>query len=123
VKLFLIPLLFCSLLFGDSLHFTQDKKKHLGISFALGNATALYMQYNYPHNSYAKNLLISTSLATIPGIVKELSDSQKNNNHFSSADLTYDILGSFLGAITGVTIGKKIFVNIKEKKIAYNMTF
>ncbi len=120
--LVLIPLL-STIIFADSLRFAEDKQKHLGVSFLLGNATALYMHYNYPKNSYTKNLLIGTALATLPGLLKEVSDSRKNNNYFSSADLSYDILGSFLGNIVGAYISKNIFINVKEQKIAYNINF
>ena len=120
--LFFIVLL-SSLLFSDSMDFTTDKKKHLGASFLIGTATGMYMEYNYKQNSYSENLLIGTSLAMVPGILKEISDERKANNHFSGSDLAYDFVGSLLGNIVGNYISENLFVDAKNKQIAYNVKF
>jgi len=103
--------------------FANDKKKHLGISFLLGSATGMYMQYNYQNNSFTENLIIGTSLAMIPGIAKEYHDSKQANNHASGADLAYDLLGSITGTMFGIYVSKKLFVNIKQRKVTYNVKF
>lgn len=123
MKKVIFLLLFAQLLFSDNMSFANDKKKHLGISFLLGNATGMYMKYNYQDNSYTKNLLIGTSLAMIPGVLKEYSDSKQVDNYASSADLAYDLLGSITGTIFGIYISKKLFVNIKQRKVTYNVKF
>ena len=116
-------LLFSQLLFSDSTNFANDKKKHLGISFLLGSATGAYMKYNYQNNSYTKNLLIGTTIAMVPGILKEYSDSTKPNNHISSADLMYDLVGSVAGTMFGIYISEEFFIDVKQRKITYNIKF
>lgn len=123
MKKVIFLLLFAQLLFSDNMSFANDKKKHLGISFLLGNAIGMYMKYNYQDNSYTKNLLIGTSLAMIPGVLKEYSDSKQVDNYASSADLAYDLLGSITGTIFGIYVSKKLFVNIKQRKVTYNVKF
>lgn len=123
MKKVLVFLLFTQLLFSDSMQFTSDKQKHLGVSFLLGSAAGAYMKYHYQDNSYAKNLFMGTTIAMVPGILKEYSDSTKANNHFSSADLAYDLLGSVTGTIFGIYISKNFFIDVKQRKIAYNIEF
>lgn len=103
--------------------FEDDKQKHLGASFLIGTATGVYMDYNYKNNSYSKNLLIGTSIAMVPGVLKEIYDSSKDDNKFDGADIAYDLLGSLIGNITGNYISKNLFIDIKKQKIAYNIKF
>jgi len=105
------------------MQFTNDKQKHLGASFLLGSAAGAYMKYNYQNNSYTKNLLIGTTIAMIPGVLKEYSDSTKPNNHISSADLAYDLLGSVAGTMFGIYISEEFFIDVEQRKIAYNIKF
>ena len=98
-----------------------DKKKHLGVSFAIGAATGIYMDKNYQDNTYSQNLLIGTSLAMIPGLLKEIYDDRQENNSFDTADLAYDLAGSLLGNIVGNYISESLFIDVKHKQIAYNI--
>jgi uncharacterized protein YfiM (DUF2279 family) len=66
-----------------------DKKQHFAVSFVLGIATA---------NQWPDNKPLSIGVAMIPGIAKEISDSQKGGSGFSGKDIAWD----FLGALTGV---------------------
>ena len=59
----------------------------------------------------------------IPGVLKEYSDSTKPNNHISSADLAYDLLGSVTGTMFGMYISEEFFIDVKQRKIAYNIKF
>lgn len=123
MKKVIFLLLFAQLLFSDSMQFANDKKKHLAISFLLGSATGMYMEHNYQDNSYIKNLLIGTSLAMVPGVIKEYSDSRQSDNYASGGDLAYDLLGSLTGTILGIYVSKKLFVNIQQRKVTYNVKF
>ncbi|MCE3000041.1 MAG: hypothetical protein ACK59Y_02455 [Betaproteobacteria bacterium] len=40
-------------------------------------------------------------MAMIPGLLKEISDSQKSNNHFSGKDMAANALGAALGVQFG----------------------
>ena len=123
MKKVIFLLLFAQLLFSDSMDFANDKKKHLGISFLLGSVTGMYMEHNYQDNSYTQNLLIGTSLAMVPGVIKEYSDSRQSDNYASSGDLAYDLLGSLTGTILGIYVSKKLFVNTQQRKVTYNVKF
>lgn len=116
-------LLLIFLSIGSLYAIESDKKKHLGVSFALGTATGMYMEYNYRENSYTKNLIIGTSITMIPGVLKELSDDREKDNSFDEADIAYDFVGSLAGNILGNFISKNLFVDVKNKKISYNIKF
>jgi len=110
-------------LYAEDYHFEKDKKRHFAISAAMGSATGLYLEKNYKSYSYNKKIILGTSIALVPGILKELSDAQEKNNRFSRADLFYDFLGSLSGNILGQYLGKEIFIDINKKNISYKVKF
>ena len=69
----------------------SDKLKHFAVSFALGTASGAYFE----------NKWTAFGVAMIPGLVKEISDSQKSNNHFSGKDMAANALGAALGVQFG----------------------
>lgn len=66
----------------------SDKKLHFGVSFVLGYATG---------NQWPDNKPLAIGVAMIPGILKEVADSQKGGSGFSSKDLVWDLVGATLG--------------------------
>lgn len=101
----------------------SDKQKHFGVSFAFGTATGIYMDRNYEENSYTTNLIIGTSIAMIPGVLKEVYDDRQDDNDFDEADLAYDFAGSLAGNILGNYLSENLFVDVKNKKLSYNIKF
>ncbi|EIJ32862.1 hypothetical protein [Thiothrix nivea] len=69
----------------------KDKQLHFAVSAVLGVAA-----YSHTHDR-AK----AFGLAMIPGILKEVADSQQDNNDFSGKDLAWDALGAAVGIQTG----------------------
>lgn len=69
----------------------SDKFKHAAVSFALGTASGAFFE----------NKWTAFGVAMIPGLVKEISDSQKSNNHFSGKDMAANALGAALGVQFG----------------------
>jgi putative lipoprotein len=69
----------------------SDKTMHFALSAGTGLAA-----YAYTHSKPK-----AFGLAMIPGIVKEVADSQEQNNHFSGKDLAWDAVGAFAGIQLG----------------------
>ena len=69
----------------------SDKAKHFAVSSIIG----------FGAYAYSKNKLKAFGIALAPGVLKEISDSQKANNHFSGKDLAWDALGAYAGVQTG----------------------
>lgn len=76
-----------------------DKGEHLALSFgmATGWSTALWLLGDDPPLVRAA---LSTSLSLIPGLMKELYDSGRHGNSFSSKDLTWDLIGAVTGTLS-----------------------
>ena len=69
----------------------RDKAKHVVVSAVLGTASGAYFE----------NKWTAFGVAMIPGLVKEISDSRKHDNHFSGKDLAADAIGAALGVQFG----------------------
>lgn len=74
----------------------NDKAKHFAVSVPFG-ALGSYLARDTSHP-----VLYGTLIGSVPGLIKELSDGCKSNGSgFSTRDMTYNILGSLLGASLG----------------------
>ena len=123
-KIILYSFLFTVLVQGDDFSLKKDKKLHFGISFIFGVASTTYIENNYKNNySRKKKILLSTSLAVIPGILKEVMDSKEQNNSFDKADLSYDVLGAFTGSLISSYFYKGININPVQKELSFNLKF
>ncbi len=69
----------------------SDKIKHVAVSAALGTASAMHFEDKW----------VAFGVAMIPGVLKEVADSTRKNNHFSGKDLVADALGAALGVQLG----------------------
>lgn len=69
----------------------EDKQLHFTVSAALGVAA-----YSHTHDR-AK----AFGWAMVPGILKEIADSQQDDNRFSGKDLAWDALGAAVGVQAG----------------------
>ena len=83
-----------------------DKNKHFAVSAILGGAA-----YAYTHNRTK-----AFGLALIPGILKEVADSQSADNIFSTKDLAWDAFCAAVGGQAGHWI-------IGPERIAYTANF
>lgn len=68
-----------------------DKSRHFAVSAVLGAVAGAHME----------NRWAAFGVAMIPGLVKELADSHKDNGRFSGKDLAADALGAALGVQLG----------------------
>ena len=68
----------------------QDKAMHFGVSYVLGIAAG--NQWPRPNDRWK-----AIGIATIPGLLKEFSDSSKGGSGFSGKDLVWDVIGATAG--------------------------
>ena len=68
-----------------------DKGKHFAVSALLGTASAMHFEDKW----------VAFGVAMIPGVLKEIADSSRDNGHFSGKDLAADALGAALGVQLG----------------------
>ncbi len=69
----------------------RDKAEHVAVSAVLGTITSLHFEDKWT----------AFGVAMIPGVAKEIYDSQQKGNHFSGKDLTADALGAAFGVQFG----------------------
>lgn len=102
----------------------DDKLKHFGISSIFGAASETYLHYK-TNLKASERIILGTALGTLPGLVKELIDSTKRENHFSGSDLAMDVAGAFVGAMVGNFLNNIIQVKIKKEndKRAFTISF
>lgn len=75
----------------------EDKFKHFSAGIMLVTLPSMEMRrFNVSHQD-----IVAVSLATSisVGLAKEFYDGEKPNNHFCYKDLSWDLLGTYLGFI------------------------
>jgi hypothetical protein len=73
---------------------------HLYFSSGFGAASAIGLNFYEPNMAPWERVIMAASLGAIPGFFKEVSDSRQENNRFDSKDMTLNLLGASLGALT-----------------------
>jgi uncharacterized protein YfiM (DUF2279 family) len=81
----------------------RDKAYHLAVSFAMAASWygALSLVGDDPP---PVRLAMASSLAVVPGLLKEVYDSGRPGNAFSAKDMTWDVLGVALGCLAGLAV-------------------
>ncbi len=69
----------------------RDKAAHFGVSFALGACAS----------RLSDDTWTAFGLALMPGLAKEVYDSQQDCNRFSWKDMGWNAAGAYLGVRTG----------------------
>lgn len=87
----------------------RDKRQHFAISFAAGVGCSQVFQGATAYGC-----------AILPGLVKELSDSQEEGNKFSGKDMVANALGAYLGVRTGRWL---IMRHNSQTIVAYRVQF
>ena len=89
-----------------------------------GAASETYLHYK-TNLKASERIILGTTLGSLPGLVKELIDSTKRENHFSGSDLAFDVAGAFVGAMVGNFVNNIIQVKIKKEndKRAFIISF
>ncbi len=102
----------------------NDKVLHFTISGIIGGGVEsfLFHQTELPTKS---RVALSTTVAIIPGLAKELMDRKQKGNKFSNSDLAYDAAGALFGALSSALLNKRISMSVEKEvtSIAWSKTF
>jgi putative lipoprotein len=82
---------------------------------ALAADTALY--HFAEHMGPVERTLASTGLALVPGIINEIVDEYRSNNHFGWDDVAADTLGALTGSIAAELINGQLWISASNKQI------
>jgi uncharacterized protein YfiM (DUF2279 family) len=98
----------------------DDKTAHFGLSelFGAGAETILHYRTDFED---VERVALGTLLGSVPGLAKEIIDSQEDGNEFSGRDLTADVAGAFSGALLSNLFNNAIQVRIEsgdEKQVS-----
>ena len=101
----------------------KDKMLHFGVSLVAGYLAESSLHSGSRGVTDAKRVLLGTALGAVPGLIKEILDSNEKNNHFSGGDLAADIMGAFAGSLLANSINKRFMVNLQKNDEAYLVGF
>jgi uncharacterized protein YfiM (DUF2279 family) len=89
----------------------DDKTAHFGLSalFGVGAETVLHYRTDFED---VERVALGTLLGSVPGLAKEIIDSQQDGNEFSGRDLTADVAGAFSGAFLSNLFNNAVQVRI-----------
>ena len=103
----------------------DDKVKHFGVSAMFGAGADTYLHYRTELKAVAR-IPLSTILGSLPGLAKEIIDSNEVDNSFSSSDMTANLAGAFVGAMVSSIFNDTIQIMMKhgkEKRVAILATY
>ena len=93
----------------DGMRAASDDRKHFDISAMCGAGSQTLLQHR-PELSAFERIVYGTSLATLPGLAKELADSRTPGNRFDKRDLGADAAGALTGALFSGLLGTSVIV-------------
>ena len=100
----------------------DDDVKHFLISGAAGAGSETILHYTSGMGPIER-ISAATFIGSLPGLVKEISDSRKEGNEFGLGDMGMDVLGSFSGALMSGMINDRIQVRLKAGRKSGFVTF
>ena len=98
----------------------DDKIAHFGLSALFGAGAETILHYRTDFED-VERVALGTLLGSVPGLAKEIIDSQEDGNEFSGSDLTADVAGAFSGALLSNLFNNAIQVRIEsggEKQVS-----
>lgn len=91
----------------------DDKTAHFGLSALFGAGAETYLHYRSEFEDVEK-VALGTLLGSVPGLAKEIIDSQEDGNEFSGRDLAADVAGAFSGALLSNLFNNAIQLRIES---------
>jgi uncharacterized protein YfiM (DUF2279 family) len=91
----------------------DDTTAHFGLSalFGAGAETVLHYRTDFED---VERVALGTLLGSVPGLAKEIIDSQEDGNEFSARDLAADVAGAFSGALLSNLFNNAVQVRIES---------
>lgn len=112
--------LLCTIFFSPLAYATNDKTLHFGISSIAGYLAETVIHTNPKvMNSDVKRVAYGTLLGSVPGLIKEVIDSNESNNHFSGDDMVANVAGAFFGSLIASQVNKRLLINVNKKEDTY----
>ncbi len=91
----------------------DDKVAHIGVSAIFGAGAETFLHHRTDFDN-VELVALGTLLGSVPGLGKEIFDSQQNGNEFSGRDLAADVAGAFSGALLSNLFNNAIEVRIES---------
>jgi len=85
--------------------------EHFTVSMVLGAVGETAVHNRETFNAPTK-ILLGTVIGSVPGLIKEISDSTDSNNHFSEEQMLYDVMGSAVGSFIAYKVNSRTKVNV-----------
>jgi uncharacterized protein YfiM (DUF2279 family) len=82
---------------------SRDKAVHLSVSAVMSGGWYLVLTL-LGDDSRPVRAVLSTSLALLPGLAKEIYDDGQPDNHFSGKDMLFNLAGALLGTGLALTV-------------------
>lgn len=120
-----LALLSAFLLSAHTAFAEDDKALHFGVSAICGAGVETCFHYQ-TKLGFAARTSLGTILGSVPGLAKEIIDSNQEGNSFSESDMTADIAGAFVGTIVSSVFNDTIQVIVaagREKRIHLVVTY
>jgi len=117
IKSYLIISSILLFILSTPVYATNDKTFHFAVSTVTG-----YLAETIIHkqtDSDFKRVAYGALLGTVPGLIKEIADSNEENKEFSQDDMLANIAGAFVGSYFSNKVNKRLMVNLKKDKDAY----
>jgi len=111
-RLILVVMIFAAFASADSLA-VDDKTAHFGLSALFGAGAETVLHYRTDLESVHR-VAVGTLLGSVPGLAKEIADSQQDGNEFSGSDLTADVAGAFFGAFLSNLFNSAIQIQVES---------
>ena len=111
-RLIRVVMMFAGLACADCLA-VDDKTAHFGLSALFGAGAETVLHYRTDLESVDR-VAVGTLLGSVPGLAKEIADSQQDGNEFSGSDLTADVAGAFFGAFLGNLLNSAIQIQVES---------
>ncbi len=121
-RAYLLTLLVLFVTAGSATAFEhEDKVLHFSVSTMLGAGAETYLHQTTDLNAYQR-IGLGTFLGVMPGLAKEVIDSQKKDNYFSTGDMAANLGGSLVGALLGNWLNNKYWAQVEAGKERIGLT-
>jgi len=111
--------IFLCLIFPAVSSAEDNEALHFGISAILGAASETIIHHKTKVGT-VERIAYGTILGSLPGLAKEVIDSNEEDNHFSGTDMAANVAGAFVGSVIANLVNNQIRVSVdpEQKKVS-----